>query len=192
MASCVLGECSSCSSPSCSCLRLSIPVAGNSQSGDRGQAASSWTTNVNILRRSRSGRSVRTFPPVLSGCNFECSLAPGPEKPRGVLPAGGIVGGFAGGEQGVRQFVEEGTIKLADRSRRQQSPLIIAGIVAAAGTLGGLFLFSVRTGSQSSGDRPFMRAWSLPGGKGWLRHADHAALIQDQSKVNGSCEHQPG
>ena len=59
--------------------------------------------------------------------------------------AGGIVGGFAGGEQGVRQFVEEGTIKLADRSRRQQSPLLIAGIVAAAGTLGGLLLFSVRT-----------------------------------------------
>ena len=59
--------------------------------------------------------------------------------------AGGIVGGFAGGEQGVQQFVEEGTIKLADRSRRQQSPLLIAGIVAAAGTLGGLLLYSVRT-----------------------------------------------
>ena len=54
------------------------------------------------------------------------------------------MGGFAGGEQGVRQFVEEGTIKLSDRRRQQQSPLLIAGIVAVAGTIGGLFLFSVR------------------------------------------------
>jgi len=65
-----------------------------------------------------------------------------------VRPAGGVVGGFAGGEQGVRQFVEEGTIKLADRSRQPQSPLYIAVIVAIAGTIGGLLFFSVRTDSQ--------------------------------------------
>ena len=58
------------------------------------------------------------------------------------------MGGFAGGEQGVQQFVEEGTIKLADRNRRQQSPLIIAGIVAAAGTIGGLLFLSVRMCTQ--------------------------------------------
>ena len=54
------------------------------------------------------------------------------------------MGGFAGGEQGVQQFVEEGTIKLADQSRPQQSPLIIAGIVAVVGTIGGLLFLTVR------------------------------------------------
>ena len=64
------------------------------------------------------------------------------------------MGGFAGGEQGVRQFVEEGTIKLADTNRSQQSPLIIAGIVAVAGTIGGLLFLTVRSCSQQPLIRP--------------------------------------
>lgn len=57
-------------------------------------------------------------------------------------PLTGVVGGFTGGELGVKQFVEVGDIKLADKDRRSpQSPLIVAGIVAIAGTLGGLFLY---------------------------------------------------
>ncbi len=78
----------------------------------------------------------------------EAACAPDRVSAFSCPPAGGVVGGFAGGEQGVRQFVEEGTIKLADRSRQPQSPLYIAVIVAIAGTIGGLLFFSVRTDNQ--------------------------------------------
>jgi len=62
-----------------------------------------------------------------------------------------VVGGFKGGELGVKQFVEVGDIKLAEKVSRQQSTLIVAGIVAAASTLGGLFLFQVRLMAASLG-----------------------------------------
>ena len=57
--------------------------------------------------------------------------------------AAGVVGGFTGGELGVKQFVQEGSVKLADEPRGTQSPLVIAGGVAIAATLGGLFIFRV-------------------------------------------------
>lgn len=32
-----------------------------------------------------------------------------------VAPAAGVVGGFAGGERGVQQFIDEGEVKIADK-----------------------------------------------------------------------------
>lgn len=53
-----------------------------------------------------------------------------------------VVGGFAGGELGVKTFVEVGDVPLAEsaKRRRQQSPLIVAGLVSLAATIGGLLL----------------------------------------------------
>ncbi|KAK9807698.1 hypothetical protein WJX72_006537 [[Myrmecia] bisecta] len=57
----------------------------------------------------------------------------------------GVTGGFAGGERGVQQFVEEGDIKLAEPGSRsgQWSILAIASVVAIAGTVGGVLLTGV-------------------------------------------------
>ena len=55
-----------------------------------------------------------------------------------------LVGGFAGGEVGLQEFVETGVVPFGDgSSRRQQSPLIIAGIVSTAAVTGGILLTDV-------------------------------------------------
>lgn len=62
-----------------------------------------------------------------------------------------VVGGFAGGELGLQQFVKEGDVKIAEGGsvRRQgQSTLVIAGVVALAGTVGGLTLTQATNFSQ--------------------------------------------
>lgn len=56
-----------------------------------------------------------------------------------------LVGGFAGGEVGLQQFVEKGEVPFGDgqSGRRQQSPLIVAGIVSIAAVTGGILLTDV-------------------------------------------------
>lgn len=56
-----------------------------------------------------------------------------------------LVGGFAGGEVGLRQFVETGEVPFDEqgKGRRQQSPLIIAGIVSITAVTGGILLTDV-------------------------------------------------
>ena len=57
-----------------------------------------------------------------------------------------LVGGFAGGEVGLRQYVETGEVpfvKEGGSRRRQQSPLIVAGIVSLAAVTGGILLTDV-------------------------------------------------
>jgi hypothetical protein len=58
-------------------------------------------------------------------------------------PLSGVVGGFAGGERGVQQYVQDGEVTIADKPRKQSSPLVFAGIVAVLGTAGALFLYNV-------------------------------------------------
>lgn len=57
-------------------------------------------------------------------------------------PLVNVAGGFAGGELGVQQFADKGEIEILTegKRRRGQSPLIVAGIVAVVGTVGGLSL----------------------------------------------------
>jgi hypothetical protein len=58
--------------------------------------------------------------------------------------AAGATGGFAGGEQGVKQFAATGELKLRDPAQpggsTQTSPVAIAGLLVAAGAGGGLLL----------------------------------------------------
>lgn len=57
-----------------------------------------------------------------------------------------LTGGFAGGEEGVKAFVATGDVPIAAPGaarRRQQSPLIVAGMVALASTAGGLLINSL-------------------------------------------------
>lgn len=56
-----------------------------------------------------------------------------------------LVGGFAGGEVGLRQYIEVGEVPFAPDGvrRRQQSPLIIAGIVSIAAVTGGILLTDI-------------------------------------------------
>ncbi|KAI8101363.1 hypothetical protein M9435_001469 [Picochlorum sp. BPE23] len=56
-----------------------------------------------------------------------------------------LVGGFAGGEVGLSEFVETGEVPFDEEGigRRQQSPLIIAGIVSVAAVTGGILLTDV-------------------------------------------------
>jgi hypothetical protein len=56
-----------------------------------------------------------------------------------------LVGGFAGGEVGLREFVETGEVPFDESGigRRQQSPLIIAGIVSVAAVTGGILVTDV-------------------------------------------------
>ena len=48
-----------------------------------------------------------------------------------------LVGGFAGGEVGLKQFVEKGEVPFGE-GKQQQSPLIVAGIVSILGVSGGI------------------------------------------------------
>jgi len=56
-----------------------------------------------------------------------------------------LVGGFAGGEMGLQEYVSKGEITFSDGTsgRRQQSPLIVAGIVSVAAVTGGILLTDV-------------------------------------------------
>eukprot|EP00803_Ostreobium_quekettii_P007505 evm.model.scf_2709.2 EVM.evm.TU.scf_2709.2 scf_2709:6264-10187(+) len=59
----------------------------------------------------------------------------------GILP--GVTGGFAGGERGVQQFVSEGDINFLDPDDprgRQNSPVVVATVVAVVGSVGGILL----------------------------------------------------
>ncbi|KAL4543862.1 hypothetical protein Ndes2437B_g01673 [Nannochloris sp. 'desiccata'] len=53
-----------------------------------------------------------------------------------------LTGGFSGGEAGLRRFVETGEVPFAPEGsrRKQQSPLIVAGIISASAVTGGLLL----------------------------------------------------
>lgn len=63
-----------------------------------------------------------------------------------------LTGGFAGGEEGLRAFLDTGDVPLAagGDGRRQQSPLIVAGVVALAATGGGLLLDSLEEVGQEA------------------------------------------
>ncbi|KAF6254441.1 hypothetical protein COO60DRAFT_1541035 [Scenedesmus sp. NREL 46B-D3] len=59
----------------------------------------------------------------------------------GLFP--GATGGFAGGEKGLRQYIETGDVQLRDPRQpgpRQFSPVAIAGLLVGAGAGGGLLL----------------------------------------------------
>jgi hypothetical protein len=60
-----------------------------------------------------------------------------------VTAAAGATGGFAGGEAGLKQYVETGELKLRDPNQptpKQTSPVAVAGLLVAAGAGGGLLL----------------------------------------------------
>ena len=56
-----------------------------------------------------------------------------------------LTGGFSGGEVGLRKYVETGEVPFAPEGsrRKQQSPLIIAGVLSAAAVTGGIVLNDV-------------------------------------------------
>lgn len=56
-----------------------------------------------------------------------------------------LVGGFAGGEVGLRKYVETGNVPFAPEGSRsrQQSPLITAAVISAAAVTGGILLTDV-------------------------------------------------
>lgn len=62
----------------------------------------------------------------------------------------GVVGGFAGGERGVQQFVDKGEVSLSEASREQGSPLVFAILIAAVGTIGGLLITNVTAAGESA------------------------------------------
>lgn len=70
------------------------------------------------------------------------------------------VGGFAGGERGVKAFAATGEIPLAPEGegKRQFSPLAFAGFVALVGAGGGLLLNGVEEVAVEGGDSPEARA----------------------------------
>ena len=70
------------------------------------------------------------------------------------------VGGFAGGERGVKAFAATGKIPLAPEGegKRQFSPLAFAGFVALVGAGGGLLLNGVEEVAVEGGDSPEARA----------------------------------
>jgi len=53
-----------------------------------------------------------------------------------------LVGGFAGGEVGLKEFVATGEVPFGE-GRKQQSPLIVAGIVSLLGVAGGILFTDV-------------------------------------------------
>jgi hypothetical protein len=62
-----------------------------------------------------------------------------------------LTGGFAGGEVGLRAFVETGAVPFlapGEQRRRLVSPLIVAGIVSALGVAGGLLVTDVEELSE--------------------------------------------
>lgn len=70
------------------------------------------------------------------------------------------VGGFAGGERGVKAFAATGEIPLAPEGQgsRQFSPLAFAGFVALVGAGGGLLLNGVEETVVEGGDSPEAQA----------------------------------
>jgi hypothetical protein len=62
--------------------------------------------------------------------------------PANSLRAAGATGGFAGGEKGLKQFIETGDVQLRDPRQpgKQFSPVAIAGLLVVAGAGGGLLL----------------------------------------------------
>lgn len=73
-----------------------------------------------------------------------------------VGPLLNAVGGFAGGERGVKAFAATGEIPLAPdgKGKRQFSPLAFAGFVALVGAGGGLLLNGVEETVVEGGDSP--------------------------------------
>ena len=63
--------------------------------------------------------------------------------------AGGLTGGFSGGEQGLRQFVETGDIKLTPEKQSQFSPLLVAGFVASIVTVVAILLNQGETAAEA-------------------------------------------
>jgi hypothetical protein len=60
-----------------------------------------------------------------------------------ICSAAGATGGFAGGEKGLKQFIETGDVQLRDPRQpgpKQFSPVTIAGLLVVAGAGGGLLL----------------------------------------------------
>eukprot|EP01025_Chloroclados_australasicus_P019961 TRINITY_DN2097_c0_g1_i3.p1 TRINITY_DN2097_c0_g1~~TRINITY_DN2097_c0_g1_i3.p1 ORF type:complete len:312 (-),score=44.45 TRINITY_DN2097_c0_g1_i3:624-1559(-) len=56
-------------------------------------------------------------------------------------PFEGVTGGFAGGETGLKSFLEKGKVEVeSEKARKQFSPLTVAAIVASAGVGGGIGL----------------------------------------------------
>lgn len=58
---------------------------------------------------------------------------------------GDLAGGFAGGEKGLKQFVEKGDIEFMEPGQRsrQWSPVVVATVVAAVGSAGAILLSNV-------------------------------------------------
>lgn len=74
-----------------------------------------------------------------------------------------LTGGFAGGELGLKKFVELGDVPIAEPGssgvRQGQSPLIIAGLLGGAATVGGLILMdAAETGEQVLNSVPALDA----------------------------------
>ncbi len=70
----------------------------------------------------------------------------------GRLLTANVAGGFAGGEVGVKQFVEKGDVKLRKPGQpgpKQFSPLTLAGYVALAGAVGGVVLGYLNNGEPA-------------------------------------------
>lgn len=63
----------------------------------------------------------------------------------------GLTGGFAGGEKGVKQFVEKGDIVFLDPNQRsrQWSPIVAATVVAIVGSVGSILLSDVTDISEN-------------------------------------------
>eukprot|EP00884_Botryococcus_braunii_P003362 jgi/Botrbrau1/13026/Bobra.0389s0018.3 len=80
-------------------------------------------------------------------------------------PLTNVVGGFAGGERGLKLFVEEGDFIIADpeQARKQFSPLVVAAIVSVGVTAAALLLNSVgEVGEQVVGGSTLSRIGSAP------------------------------
>eukprot|EP00877_Chromochloris_zofingiensis_P014840 jgi/Chrzof1/960/Cz01g34360.t1 len=116
-------------------------------------------------------------------------------------PLTGATGGFAGGERGLKQFIESGELRMrqpGDPVRRQSSPVAIAGLLIAAGAGGGLFLNSVTDLGETViktdlleapiDDKTkylLLAAVALLGGAGTLA-AGRAAVTAVQSRLQGA------
>lgn len=73
-----------------------------------------------------------------------------------------LSGGFAGGERGLQQFVEEGEISFADQGSSQYSPLTVALVVSVGITAAALLLNAeVEQGEQALGPITIPRIKSL-------------------------------
>ena len=117
------------------------------------EAVSSTKTKTSSEKASSKGRSdVKKGLYVGSGRYLPDD--PKSNKLRAVKQTGRdspLTGGFAGGEIGLQKYVETGEVPFAPEGsrRRQQSPLIIAGIVSAAAVTGGVLLTDVSDFGES-------------------------------------------